>query len=202
MNLDSQSVTTHNGMESQSRCSYKYLLLQVWCALLTVSIVVMARLLASIELKSTEDRVSTLKPDNVPPTVNSIVAPLKAVGTSYIQLKHVQNSWQEDHRCPFCSLVLHNNSIHCKKNGLYFIYAQVTFGKQPIKNQSKSVILKRNASVGKEQRKLVEGNFPNTTESSVWVAKIVKLVEGDSFSLDILDNVRWDNTFWGAYQLH
>lgn len=41
-------------MEAQPRCSHKYLVLQVWCGLLTVAMVVMAALLASIRSKSTE----------------------------------------------------------------------------------------------------------------------------------------------------
>lgn len=112
------------------------------------------------------------------------------------------NPWQELPGCQSCTLVLQGNSILCKKDSLYFIYAQVTFSKHPKKNQTKSVILKRNPAHGKSVKKLVEGTFPHTTEGSVWVAKIVSLTEGDSVSLDITDDFLTDNTFWGAYQLH
>ncbi len=104
--------------------------------------------------------------------------------------------------CHSCSLLLHDNSILCKTDGLFFIYAQVTFSKHPKKNLTKSVILKRNAVLGKTVKKLVEGTFPHTTEGSVWVAKIVSLTNGDSISLDITDDFLTDSTFWGAYQLH
>ncbi|XP_038566210.1 uncharacterized protein LOC119896850 [Micropterus salmoides] len=211
MNLDTDS-TTHTGMECQSRSSHKYLLLQVWCGLLTVAMVVMAALLPSIKPKSTEDEVSALKSDNVTSTVTTFVAPLKSGGSSvsFIQLIKSADgdSWENLPKCHSCSLVLHNNSIHCKENSFYFIYAQVNFIKpsesSPNNNPIKSVILKRNASNGRSTKTLVEGIFPNTTEGSVWVAKIVNLQNGDSVSLDITDKAKYrnDNTFWGAYQLH
>ncbi|XP_053288322.1 uncharacterized protein LOC128449274 [Pleuronectes platessa] len=206
MNLDSEGAT-HGGMEGHSRSSHKYLLLQVWCGLLTVAVVVMAAFLSSIKSKSPEDTVSTMKPDNVMPTVNTspLEAPLKSVGSSpsFIQLiKSLSDSWEESPGCVSCSLVLSNGSIHCEKDSLYLIYAQVTFSERQIKTQAQSVILKRDARFGRNMRKLVEGTFPSTTEGSVWVAKIVNLKKGDRVSLDIPENYRRDSTFWGAYQLH
>ncbi|XP_062255166.1 lymphotoxin-alpha [Platichthys flesus] len=201
MNLDSEGAT-HSGMEGHSRSSHKYLLLQVWCGLLTVAVVVMAVFLSSIKSKSPEDTVSTLKPDNVIPTVNT--SPLKSDGSSpsFIQLiKTLKNSWEESPGCVSCSLVLSNGSIHFKKTSLYLIYAQVNFSERKNKTQAQSVILRREATFGKNMRKLVEGTFPSTTEGSVWVAKIVNLKEGDIVSLDIPDNHRLEGTFWGAYQL-
>lgn len=112
------------------------------------------------------------------------------------------DSWEVTPKCNQCSLVLQNNSIHCKEDSFYFIYAQVTFTKLSKKNQTKKVTLNRDERPGKSKRKLVEGTFPSTTEGSVWVAKIVKLQNGDSFSLDITDDCLKDHTFWGAYQLH
>ncbi|XP_068425878.1 lymphotoxin-alpha [Clinocottus analis] len=195
-------------MEGQSRSSHKYLLLQVWCGMLTVAMVVIAALLISIKPRSTEEEVSTLKPVNIIPTVNSIVAPSKSTGSSvsYIQLtKTLENSsWHNPGpRCPSCSLYLRNDSIHCTKSSLYFFYAQVTFHKLQ-KSQTKSVILKKNPTSGTEIKILVEGTFPPTTEGSVWVANIVSLTEGDSVSLDIKGDFLKNHmsTFWGAYELH
>lgn len=48
------SVFVSDRMEGQSRSSHKHLLLQVWCGLLTVAMVVMAAFLTSIKPKSTE----------------------------------------------------------------------------------------------------------------------------------------------------
>lgn len=48
-------------MEGQLRSSHKYLLLQVWCGLLTVAMVVMAALLISIKPKSTEVSTSVAR---------------------------------------------------------------------------------------------------------------------------------------------
>lgn len=114
------------------------------------------------------------------------------------------HSWQTSHSCDLCSLVLRNDSILCTKDSVYFMYAQVTFSKNPSKNQTRRVILKRNASFGRSARILTESTFPHTTEGSVWVAKIVSLLEGDSVILNITDDFLRDSkyTFWGAYPLH
>ncbi|KAM7383042.1 hypothetical protein PAMP_002729 [Pampus punctatissimus] len=200
-------------MDGQARSSSKYLLLQVWCGLLTVAMVAMASLLATFKLKSFEDGVSTMKPDNVSPIVPS-VAPLKSIRSSlsYIQLKPEYNrtsAAKNKHfwkvykpECDSCSLTLHDNYIHCTENSLYFLYAQVTFSKHLTENYSKSVTLIRNATFGKRNKTLVGGTFPYTTEGSVWVAKIVSLDEGDSVSLNISGDFLTEHTFWGAYQLH
>uniref|UniRef100_A0A3Q3LKV2 THD domain-containing protein n=1 Tax=Mastacembelus armatus TaxID=205130 RepID=A0A3Q3LKV2_9TELE len=114
------------------------------------------------------------------------------------------NSWQALHSCHNCSLFLSNNSIHCTQDGLYFLYAQVTFTRHTSEHQSKYVTLKKNPNLtkGKKLKKLAEGSFPSSTEGSVWVAKIVRLREGDSVSLDIKDEILKESTFWGAYELH
>ncbi|XP_034384765.1 uncharacterized protein LOC117728130 isoform X2 [Cyclopterus lumpus] len=189
----SQRGATHTGMEGQS----KYLLLQVWCGMLTVAMLVMAALLISIKPRSTEEEVSTPKPVNVIPTVNSIVAPLQSIALG-------KPSWQSPTPgCPSCSLDLRNNSIHCSKSSLYFIYAQVAFSNLE-KSHTKSVILKKNQTFGRALKILVEGTFPPTTKGSVWVASVVSLSDGDTVSLDIKGDFlthSW-STFWGAYELH
>ncbi|XP_026172938.1 lymphotoxin-alpha [Mastacembelus armatus] len=207
MNLDTEQAT-HTGMKGQSKSSHKYLLLQLWCGLLTVAMVVMAALVATIKPKPTEIEVSTMKPDNVSPTDKMDIAYLKSTGSSfsYIQLSKTleNNSWQALHSCHNCSLFLSNNSIHCTQDGLYFLYAQVTFTRHTSEHQSKYVTLKKNPNLtkGKKLKKLAEGSFPSSTEGSVWVAKIVRLREGDSVSLDIKDEILKESTFWGAYELH
>ncbi|XP_070690999.1 lymphotoxin-alpha [Pempheris klunzingeri] len=167
-------------MECHSRSSHKYLLLQVWCGLLTVAMVVMATLLTSIKPKSTQWAPKTS-----------------------INPKQGCNVGCTDLRCDSCSLSLRNNSIHCTEHSLYFIYAQVTFNNLPTPSlMAKSVIMIRNATIGKTVKILVEGIYPNTTVGSVWVATIVSLTAGDSVSLEIRGDFRRENTFWGAYKLH
>uniref|UniRef100_A0A3P8U849 THD domain-containing protein n=1 Tax=Amphiprion percula TaxID=161767 RepID=A0A3P8U849_AMPPE len=180
-------------MEGQSRSSHRYLLLQVWCGLLTVSVVVMAVFLASIKSKS--DEVSTLKLD-ISPTGNFdgnflLDIPIQVTSSGKDQY------WEESPGCDSCSLVLRNDSIYCKKKSWYFIYAQVTFRKT---HQSKSVVLKRNEVFGKSMKKLAEGTCP-LEEGFVWVARIVSLTEGDSVSLEISGDILKDSTVWGAFQL-
>lgn len=58
------SVFVSDRMEGQSRSSHKYLLLQVWCGLLTVAMVVMAAFLTSIKPKSTEVSTSATGREN------------------------------------------------------------------------------------------------------------------------------------------
>uniref|UniRef100_A0A3B5KHH9 Tumor necrosis factor beta n=1 Tax=Takifugu rubripes TaxID=31033 RepID=A0A3B5KHH9_TAKRU len=181
-------------MECNLTSSHKHLLLHVWCGLLTVAMLVMAALLISIKSKSTE--VSQF---------NAITATLKSTGSSlsYIQLtKSPDNrSWQEFHSGGSCSFVHHEGSIHCRKNSLYFLYAQVAFTKHASQTRSKSVILVRNPADDKSLRKLAEGTFPPTTEGSVWVANVVRLKEDDTISINITGEVLSDITLWGAFEL-
>ncbi|XP_058503814.1 uncharacterized protein LOC131471334 [Solea solea] len=231
-------------MDGPSKSSQKYLLLQVWCALLTVAMLIMAAFLASIKPQLTEvssqvtqqkhtslfifihsfihsfivhDRVSTATPENVSPTIRRILTLIRPVSqgkcfccmcetkeTCVLSPAAVDgHSWEESPPCHSCSLSLRNDSIHFTESSLYFLYAQVTFTNRPKnRNQTRSLILIRNPVFGRSLRKLVEGRFPATTESSVWVAKIVRLKEGDSVSLVTSDDLLNDSTFWGAYKLH
>lgn len=61
LNRTKVSVCLLYRMECPSRSTHKYLLLQVWCGLLTVAMVVMAALLTSIKPKSTEVSVSAMR---------------------------------------------------------------------------------------------------------------------------------------------
>uniref|UniRef100_A0A3Q1HK29 THD domain-containing protein n=1 Tax=Anabas testudineus TaxID=64144 RepID=A0A3Q1HK29_ANATE len=192
-------------MEFQSRSSHKYLVLQVWCGLLTVTMVVMAAFLASIKSKSTElDLMPCLSI-----AVNTFITPLKSVGDCVILKKFVlspvattNDSWEVTHKCTQSSLILHNNSVLCKEESIYFIYAHVTFAIQQHLKTNKKVTLKKGERPGKRMRILAEGIFPKTKEGSVWVGKIVKLTNEDSISLDITGDCLKDSTFWGAFQLH
>ncbi|XP_054638030.1 lymphotoxin-alpha [Dunckerocampus dactyliophorus] len=185
--------------------SNKNVLLQVWCGLLTLAMVVMAALLASIKAKSNKDGLAlpTLKSaDHFYPTG----APLKSVGpsSSYIELMKFSDKrrWQKcSPTCDPCTLALRDDSIQSAKDGVYFLYAHVTFAKGA-SSKAKSVIVTRNATGGKSTRKLVEGTFPNTTTGSVWVAKMVRLQEGDSVSVNISGDFLTEDTFWGAFELH
>ncbi|KAM8870527.1 lymphotoxin-alpha isoform 1-T2 [Spinachia spinachia] len=199
-------------MEGPSRSSRKYPVLEVWCGLLTVALVVMAALLFSIKPRSTEEAVSTVKPLDVIPTEYTNVAPLRSTGSSlsYIQLTKIQGkpSWQRSTPgCSPCPFVQRNDSIHFARSGLYFIYAQVTFRKLPESDQKvnrrKSVILKRNKRLGSAVKILVEGIFPDKTEGSVWVAKVVSLTKEDSISLEVNGEHHEDSnlTFWGVYEV-
>nr|XP_046254621.1 CD40 ligand-like [Scatophagus argus] len=135
-----------------------------------------------------------------------MAAPLKSIGPSlsYIQLMRSQDNrkWQDSlsNSSVPSILKLDKDSIHCLKDGLYFIYAQVTFSEVLQENQDKSVILTRYAD-GKSNKVLVEGTLPHTTHGSLWVAKIVKLRQGDNISINITSDFRTDSTFWGVYQL-
>ncbi|XP_070407921.1 lymphotoxin-alpha [Nothobranchius furzeri] len=183
-------------MEGPPRSSHKDLLLQVWCALLTVALVTMATVLTSIRLKPVENIVSSaLKKRNVT---------LPGTSPSYIELiKGLEDhSWKYLVNCEACSLTLHNNSIYSNRTSselsLYFIYAQVSFQMQ--ESQRRSVMLIRNASPGKAEKKLVEA--PGEPGRSVWVAKMVRLKKGESVRLMISGAYNGEDTFWGAFQLY
>lgn len=112
-----------------------------------------------------------------------------------------RESWQPSQRCDSCFLKERNDSILCGKNGLYLIYAQVTFSSLSSPEKPKSVILIRNARLGRDKKTLVEGTFPHASKSSVWVAKIITLKDDDSISINITGDFLRDITYWGAVEL-
>uniref|UniRef100_A0A672ZXD4 THD domain-containing protein n=1 Tax=Sphaeramia orbicularis TaxID=375764 RepID=A0A672ZXD4_9TELE len=189
-------------METQSR-SMKFLLLHVWCGLLTVAIVVMSAFLTSVKPKPSE--VSSLST-----TLSSGF--LFRIKPNFLKSPvdtQAGGIWENEISCDSCSLVLRNNSIYCSEDGYYFIYAQVTFNLKTPRQDSNplSVIIERQASMifkGKKSKNLVEGTFPKNMDSdraSVWVGKIVRLQKTDSVRLIFKGDPIKLNTFWGAYQL-
>ncbi|KAK5862033.1 hypothetical protein PBY51_017466 [Eleginops maclovinus] len=176
MNLGFE-IATHTRMEGHSGSSHKYL--QVWCSVLTVAMVVMAAFLISVKQKSTGEEVSTVKPDNaspINPTVNSIVAPFGSIRStrSFIQL--IKDPLKD------------------------------SWKDSPPSSRSSSLFLRNDSIHFKESSTYfiyAQGTFPETTVSSVWLAKIVSLSEGDSISLNVTAEFGTDSqlTFWGAIRL-
>lgn len=105
--------------------------------------------------------------------------------------------WQS---CDSCFLARQNDSILCKKDSLYFLYAQVAFSKPPAKTNSKWVVLLRYPSSGRE-KKIVEGIYASTTES-VWVSRVIELRKGDRVKINISGDFLQDISYWGAFELH
>ncbi|RVE63111.1 hypothetical protein OJAV_G00165110 [Oryzias javanicus] len=193
MSVDTERAA-HTGMEEQSRASHKYLLLQVWCGLLTVSMVTMGAFLITLKPKSEEM-------GSISPTDITIFERLKSKETlSFIEVTPtLGSSWQESLKSEPSALSLHKTSICSTRKSHYFVYAQVTFSKND-NSSNRSVILKRNGRRGKQLRVLAEARGP--AGGPLWVGKIVMLAENDSISLDIGGSFEKENTFWGAYQLH
>uniref|UniRef100_A0A3Q2XL75 THD domain-containing protein n=1 Tax=Hippocampus comes TaxID=109280 RepID=A0A3Q2XL75_HIPCM len=189
-------------------CSMKKVLLQVWLSLLTMAMLVMGAQLAFIIAKGNQ---AALAEPRGGPTLSSIhhydpsrtSTFLYPQGTKYRSSSN-RHPWESSSpMCDRCTLALRNDSILFGQDGVYFLYAHVTFTEQSIRGgRGKSVIVTRNATSGKSVRKLAEGSFPAATHGSVWVAKMVRLQEGDSVSINISGDFLTEDTFWGAFQIH
>lgn len=110
-------------------------------------------------------------------------------------------SWVDSESCDSCFLARKNDAILCKKDSVYFLYAQVAFSRHSRKTNSKSVVLIKHPSHG-PNRKLVEGIYASTTEASVWVSRAVKLKKGDRVKINITGDFLKDISHWGAFELH
>ncbi|XP_076748230.1 uncharacterized protein LOC143421910 [Maylandia zebra] len=204
MNLDSESAT-HTRMEDQPRSSYRHLLLQAWCCLLTVAMVIMAVHLATMNQKPAEVGVPT------PETINSTHSgriqrqtqePFKS-GSShpFIQISHHNgrlsvDSVSKQNRNK--TLTLCGTSIIVQENGTYFFYAQVTFRED---SRERCVLVKRTGFHDKKTKTLAKGIYPASSENSVWLAKIVKLRPLDSVNINITGEILNDDTYWGVIKL-
>uniref|UniRef100_A0A3B3CJL0 TNF family profile domain-containing protein n=1 Tax=Oryzias melastigma TaxID=30732 RepID=A0A3B3CJL0_ORYME len=180
-------------MEEQSRASHKYLLLQVWCGLLTVSMVTMGAFLTTLKPNSEETELHVL-------FIYSFIFVWFSDMNIFEHLKSqaVDNSWKASLKSEPSTLYVNQDSIYSKRKSHYFVYAQVTFKNGD--SSQRSVILQRNGTAGKQLRVLAEAR--GSAGSSVWVGKIIKLAENDSISLNISGTFKKENTFWGVYQLH
>uniref|UniRef100_A0A3B5L540 TNF family profile domain-containing protein n=1 Tax=Xiphophorus couchianus TaxID=32473 RepID=A0A3B5L540_9TELE len=191
-------------MEGQCRSSQKYLLLHVWCGLLTMALVIMAAFIASIKPKSELSLVSASSHH-----VGSFLCEVasynhnKPAMTLGIIMSH--NAWREHVACASCSLCLHQDAIYVNssslESSLFFFYAHVAFRKNTTHNLPSSVMLIRNATKypKKDERVLVA--VPAAGES-VWLGKMVTLTGGDSVRLRITREYLKGDSFWGAFQLH
>ncbi|XP_027866188.1 lymphotoxin-alpha [Xiphophorus couchianus] len=203
MSVDEDSAGRR--MEGQCRSSQKYLLLHVWCGLLTMALVIMAAFIASIKPKSELPSSS----QETPPAVSAHFSPEGLVGkwSSYIELEtHFgKDAWREHVACASCSLCLHQDAIYVNssslESSLFFFYAHVAFRKNTTHNLPSSVMLIRNATKypKKDERVLVA--VPAAGES-VWLGKMVTLTGGDSVRLRITREYLKGDSFWGAFQLH
>lgn len=102
--------------------------------------------------------------------------------------------------CHSCHLTWQDNSILCKKDSLYFLYAQVAFS--PPKTNFKSVVLLKHARHSQHEQKIIDGIYPNMAGGSVWVSRAVKLEKGDRVRINITGDLFPDISYWGAFELH
>ncbi|XP_049586505.1 lymphotoxin-alpha isoform X2 [Syngnathus scovelli] len=191
--------------------SVKKVLLQVWLTFLTVAVLLMGALLGyfikQVAFAELREGTTLSSRNNFDPTRASLmsVGVFPGFSHSYIQIMKSSKGqpWESSSpRCDQCSLELRDDSIQFGRDGVYFLYAQVTFTEQS-GNGEQRVIVTRNATSGKSVRKLAEGFYPaGTSHGSVWLAKMVRLQEGDSVSVNISGDFLTEDTFWGAFQIH
>ncbi|PWA28204.1 hypothetical protein CCH79_00018546 [Gambusia affinis] len=192
-------------MEGQCRSSQKYLLLHVWCGLLTVALVIMAAFIASTKPKSEPPGGS----QGNPAAVSAQFSPEGLAGkwSSYIELEtdFSKDAWKERVTCESCSLCLHQDAVYVNSSSLersiFFFYAQVVFRKNLTHNLPSSVTLIRNATKYPKKDERVLVSVPAAGES-VWLGKMVILTGGDSVRLSITGEYLRGDSFWGAFQLH
>ncbi|XP_055019797.1 uncharacterized protein LOC110170138 isoform X2 [Boleophthalmus pectinirostris] len=202
----------------------QFFFLHLWCGALSVAVIVMATMLITTKPPSappsptpaptttTANQNTTSREKNFPviqgppgpPAFNSSVPPSTAPSLSYIQLIPDRNSWKLDNdlsadlACDACSLVYNNNSIHCRRKGLYLAYAQVKFHSD---EQNWSFTLKKNGFKGETtERTLFQIDGPKLQNSS-FAMKVVSLQKEDSISLIIDGKYSYEKTFWGVIQL-
>uniref|UniRef100_A0A3B5PV66 TNF family profile domain-containing protein n=1 Tax=Xiphophorus maculatus TaxID=8083 RepID=A0A3B5PV66_XIPMA len=190
-------------MEGQCRSSQKYLLLHVWCGLLTMALVIMAAFIASIKPKSEPE---TFLGNELFPSVQcSCGTEGNVLDVFCVFADFGKDAWTEHVACASCSLCLHQDAIYVNssslESSLFFFYAHVAFRKNTTHNLPSSVMLIRNATKypKKDERVLVA--VPAAGES-VWLGKMVTLTGGDSVRLRITREYLKGDSFWGAFQLH
>ncbi|XP_055083706.1 uncharacterized protein LOC129456886 [Periophthalmus magnuspinnatus] len=193
---------------------YRLIILQIWCGALSVAVIVMATILTTKttttnQQKTTQEVTSTETTMTSPPVspVAYFQSTTSAPSLSYIQLiPNESQNWTRDTAisgdlaCNSCPLDIVNSSINCRMEGLYLVYAQVSFSE--LTSDNSHVYLTKNEVPGESRttRIFVDISVPKS-QKSVSVMKVVILEEGDSVSLEITGDFCTKGTFWGMIQL-
>ncbi|XP_064206137.1 uncharacterized protein LOC135262800 [Anguilla rostrata] len=197
-------------MGDEKMWTQKFLLLLVWCGLLSVAVVVMSVTQLTAR-HNTQDQVE----DNNPQQNEPHSQPAQSSSTTGRPLSHIHLTiidsnltLNEDLPPRFAgtsrSLDLRNNSVYVGSGGLYHFYAQVTFGKMT-KLTKRKVTLIRNGIPGLEERRLSEAVNWGTEEGTVSISRTIRCQEGQSFRLEIWPRMPLRHnaqyTYWGLFLL-
>ncbi|KAG5856617.1 uncharacterized protein LOC118212420 [Anguilla anguilla] len=197
-------------MGDEKMCTQKFLLLLVWCGLLSVAVVVMSVTQLTAR-HNTQDQVE----DNNPQQNEPQSQPAQSSSTTGRPLSHIHLTimdsnltLNEDLPPHFAStsrsLVLRNNSVYVESGGLYHFYAQVTFGEMPNLTE-RTVTLIRNGILGQAERRLSEAVNWGTKEGSVSISRTIRCQKGQSFRLEIRPRMLFrynaQYTYWGLFLL-
>ncbi|XP_060753961.1 lymphotoxin-alpha [Neoarius graeffei] len=189
--------------------SYRFNLLVSWCFLLSISIVIMVAVIAtgSNQNRETVEKVNDTGHDAS--TFESLRAsrPSSVDHIDLVRAGNSKTSWTLSSSC-FCdntSLLLQNDSVLIKTEGLYHTYAQVTFiDSEPSKSTTGTVTLVANDHVnGKTVRKLSEAEHARGTVS---MSRVILLRKDDRVKLNISPDSlilsrEPSKTYWGFFLL-
>uniref|UniRef100_A0A3B3ZZX2 TNF family profile domain-containing protein n=1 Tax=Periophthalmus magnuspinnatus TaxID=409849 RepID=A0A3B3ZZX2_9GOBI len=157
---------------------YRLIILQIWCGALSVAVIVMATILTTKTTTTNQQKTTQ---------VSSWFSP----GFVFAAQNWTRDTAiSGDLSCNSCPLDIVNSSINCRMEGLYLVYAQVSFSE--LTSDNSHVYLTKNE---------VPGESRTTRIFSVSVMKVVILEEGDSVSLEITGDFCTKGTFWGMIQL-
>ncbi|KAJ8377923.1 hypothetical protein AAFF_G00249860 [Aldrovandia affinis] len=195
-------------MGQQKMWSLPFVLLLVWCGLLTVAMVV----ISVAQLTARPNTQDSTKENDMHQNPESLIAspnPTAGRNFSLIHLTMIDSklTLKEDSTLASASrsLALINNSVHINSDGFYHFYAHVTFGKSQL--GTRSVTLIRNAMPGQwAEKRLSEGvSWGGEKDGSISVSRTIRCRKGYSLRLEISPNntLRQSEryTYWGLFLL-
>uniref|UniRef100_A0A8B9HB90 THD domain-containing protein n=1 Tax=Astyanax mexicanus TaxID=7994 RepID=A0A8B9HB90_ASTMX len=197
-------------MPGQSHIRFN--LMMGWCSLLTISVVIMAIILAT----TIKNQDSTSKKTNRSTEVSSSNPTVfrKQTGSHSDQpsANHIHlvsepttQTWMASESC-FCqntSLILQDSTVTIKVGGFYQTYVQVTFPEQKTEAGSVTLIANENRD-GKTPRKLSEVQYNKDTKT-ITMSTVIHLESGETVKLDFPKSIVFSHeesdTYWGLYLL-
>ncbi|KAI1886103.1 hypothetical protein AGOR_G00210570 [Albula goreensis] len=184
-------------MGHQKMWSQQFVLLLVWCGLLSVAVVI----LSVTQLNERPKSQNLTKENEMPKNPQFLFAPSDPRAgrrPAFIHLTIMNSKWIDEEKH---SLSLRNDSVYINSSGFYYFYAHITF----VDAGQRSVTLIRNAIPGQSSERTISETVGKDGES-ISVSRVIQCRRGQSLRLKISPNscsTRHNpkDTYWGLFLL-
>ncbi|XP_072547843.1 lymphotoxin-alpha [Salminus brasiliensis] len=192
-------------MNSQSHIRFNIML--GWCCLLSIAVVIMAIVLSTTISHCPDREKNNRSTEPFSPTFERIQgSSFGQASTNHIHLvsgsdAHITWVKSQSCSCQETSLLLQNSTVTIQVGGFYHIYAQVTFLKKEVTDETVTLVANKNVK-GRMVRKLSEAHHHGS--GTVSMSGVIHLRRDESVTLEFESKFfskQGTDTYWGLFLL-